>query len=70
MKAKPMWAVIQTFDWAYEKTSLKPLPPTLQEMRSMSWQGLVAGAKGLLFIHLPICINLIKQLHLNQDGMM
>ena len=48
MKAKPMWAVLQVFDWGayYEKT---PHPPTLQEMRSMAWQGLAAGARGILF---------------------
>ena len=53
MKAKPMWAVIQIFDWgAYRKnkgySSYTIQPPTLQEMRSMAWQGLASGAKGIL----------------------
>ena len=47
---KPNIPVIQIFDWSIsnETTSGKPEPPTLQEMRSMSWQSLVLGAKGLM----------------------
>ena len=58
LKAKLYISVIQIFDWAFLKRNYggepdyKSCPPTLQEMKSMSWQGLVAGAKGLLFYSL------------------
>ena len=53
MEAKPMWGVIQIFDWSKESDKAKnERYPTLQEMRSMTWQALVAGAKGLLFYSL------------------
>ena len=52
-------SVIQIFDWAflYRTNRGQPdfnlsFPPTLQEMKSMSWQGLVAGGKGILFYSL------------------
>ena len=49
LEAKLFISIIQTFDWAFLNRTLISSPPTLQEMRSMSWQGLVAGAKGLLY---------------------
>ena len=51
---KPMIPVVQIFDWSiYNNTSTgKSVVPTLQEMRSMSWQQLVLGAKGLMFYSL------------------
>ena len=58
LKSKPYIPVIQIFDWAHsfwnkrQSPDFKSCPPTLQEMRSMSWQGLVAGGKGLLFFSL------------------
>ena len=53
MKAKPMWAVTQIFDWgAYRRqkygTSNTLQPPSMQEMKSMAWQGFATGARGLL----------------------
>ena len=53
MKAKPMWAVTQIFDWgAYRRkkygTSNTLQPPSVQEMKSMAWQGFASGARGLL----------------------
>ena len=49
-----MIPVVQIFDWSiYNNTSTgKSVVPTLQEMRSMSWQQLVLGAKGLMFYSL------------------
>ncbi len=51
--ARPVWMVPQVFNWGtyrsdpQEKAGLRP--PTLAEMRSMAWQCLVHGAKGLIF---------------------
>ena len=57
---KPQVQVNQIYDmYAYNDTiSGKPQPPTLQEMRSMSWQNIVLGAKGLLFYSLYEIIKL------------
>jgi hypothetical protein len=58
LQAKLFISVNQIFDitflyWNYRgQPDWISSPPTLQEMRSMSWQGLVAGAKGLLFYSL------------------
>ena len=54
IKSKPLRPVIQIFDWYIHRKNMgyKVHPPTLQEMRSMSWQGFVAGAKGLWFYSL------------------
>ena len=45
--------VIQIFDTAYyywnRNIEFNSTPPTLQEMKCMSWQGLAAGGKGMLF---------------------
>lgn len=50
---RSLWPVVQNFAWSkfdghfdYER------PPTLAELRSMSWQYLAAGGKGLLFYSL------------------
>ena len=40
----------QLFDWtSVIRAGFKTRPPTLQEMKCMTWQALVAGAKGLMF---------------------
>ena len=57
LKAKLYISAIQIFDWGFlqkygGQPDYKSCPPTLQEMKSMSWQGLVAGAKGILFYSL------------------
>ena len=55
LKTKPFWPVVQIFDWYYgrkDNPEYKPCPPTLQEMRSMSWQAFVAGGKGMIFYSL------------------
>ena len=58
LKAKPLISVVQIFDWTsfYRNYQGKPdfeiAPPTLRVMRSMSWQALVSGLKGLLFYSL------------------
>lgn len=55
LKTKPFWPVVQIFDWYYyrsDKPGYKPCPPTLQEMRSMSWQAFAAGGKGMIFYSL------------------
>ena len=58
LKAKLFISVIQIFDWAFLYRNYRGdpnfilSPPTLQEMRSMSWQALVAGGKGIIFYSL------------------
>ena len=51
--ARPMWHVPQTFNWAhYRGKNAKPAEdrwPTSEEMRSMAWQPIAAGANGLVF---------------------
>jgi hypothetical protein len=53
MGRRPVWMVPQVFNWAaYGKTDEEKrakFPPTLPEMRSMAWQCIVEGAKGLIF---------------------
>ena len=50
---RPVWMVPQVFNWACyreteeEKQGLRP--PTLPEMRSMTWQCLAHGARGLIY---------------------
>ena len=50
---RPMWHVPQTFNWAhYRGANAKPEEdrwPTGEEMRSMAWQPVAAGANGLVF---------------------
>ncbi|MBM3497144.1 MAG: hypothetical protein FJX74_00595 [Armatimonadetes bacterium] len=51
--ARPVWMVPQVFNWAcYRKTEQEQQalrPPTLPEMRSMTWQCLARGAQGLIY---------------------
>ena len=53
MNRRPIWMVPQVFNHAcYAKTEAEKRskrPPTLPEMRSMAWQCIVEGAKGLIF---------------------
>ena len=50
LKTKAMWPVPQIFDWtAVTSMGIKSRAPTLQEMKCMTWQALVAGARGLIF---------------------
>jgi hypothetical protein len=46
---RPIWMVPQVFNWGTYNTDTKSRPPTLPEMRSMAWQCIVEGAKGLIF---------------------
>ncbi|MGQ9733248.1 MAG: hypothetical protein ACUVX8_18475 [Candidatus Zipacnadales bacterium] len=50
---RPVWMVPQVFNWAcYRKTEEAKQglrPPTLAEMRSMTWQCITEGAKGLIY---------------------
>ncbi len=50
---RPVWQVPQVFNWAcYKKGAAadkRHRPPTLDEMRSMAWQCITEGAKGLVF---------------------
>jgi hypothetical protein len=48
---KPVWQVPQAFNWASYRVGEADeyRSPTLAEMRSMAWQCIVGGAKGLLF---------------------
>ena len=45
-----MWPVPQIFDWTgVKKHGALTRPPTLQEMKCMTWRAFVAGARGLIF---------------------
>ncbi|OGV67570.1 MAG: hypothetical protein A3K19_13490 [Lentisphaerae bacterium RIFOXYB12_FULL_65_16] len=50
---RAVWMLPQAFDWAAYKTDPKEKKncraPTLEEMRSMAWQSIAAGATGLIF---------------------
>ena len=50
---RPMWHVPQSFDWGVFRDDKPGAPPnrmpTVEEMRSMSWQFIAAGANGLIF---------------------
>jgi hypothetical protein len=49
---RPMWQVPQVFDWGgYRKGKERDesRAPTLDEMRTMAWQSIAAGANGLVF---------------------
>lgn len=50
---KPLWQIPQCFDWGYYRRSETNNPavriPTGEEMRSMAWQAVAAGANGLVF---------------------
>ena len=48
---QPVWMVPQAFDWSWYRRdqSDRERPPTLDEMRSMTWQAIAEGAKGIVF---------------------
>ena len=50
---RPMWHVPQSFDWGLFRDDKPGAPPyrmpTVDEMRSMAWQFIAAGANGLIF---------------------
>jgi len=49
---RAMWQVPQVFDWGAHRKGAereRARAPTLQEMRSMAWQCVAAGANGLVF---------------------
>ena len=50
---RPMWHVPQSFDWGLFRDDKPGAPPyrmpTVEEMRSMSWQFIAAGANGLIY---------------------
>jgi hypothetical protein len=46
---KAMWQVLQTYDEALYNKELQSRPPTLDEMRNMSYQALINGATGLIY---------------------
>ena len=53
-----MFSVAQLMDWAsmywgkYNKPDFISTPPSIQEMKSMSWQAFIAGAKGIFYYSL------------------
>ncbi|MCX5759040.1 MAG: hypothetical protein NTU83_11140, partial [Candidatus Hydrogenedentes bacterium] len=51
--ARPVWQVPQVFNWACYKTAeddkAKSRTPTFDEMRSMTWQCIAGGARGIVF---------------------
>lgn len=50
---RPMWQVPQAFDWGGYRPEWPGSPqnrmPTVEEMRSMSWQCIASGANGLIY---------------------
>ena len=50
---RPMWHVPQSFDWGLFRDDKPGAPPyrmpTIEEMRSMTWQFIAAGANGLIY---------------------
>ena len=50
---RPMWHVPQSFDWGFYRPAETNNPsvrmPNFEEMRSMAWQAVAAGANGLVF---------------------
>ena len=50
---RPLWQIPQAFDWGYYRPAETNNPsvriPTAEEMRSMAWQAVAAGANGLVF---------------------
>ena len=55
-----MWPVPQIFDWAMYANHTDSLPPTLQEMKCMSWQAFIAGARGMIFYSIIEIIGMNK----------
>ena len=61
LKSKPMWPVPQIFDWTgVPQHGTKTRPPTLQEMKCMSWQAFIAGARGMIFYSIIEIIGMNK----------
>ena len=53
LETRPSWPIVQLFDWLrYDKIN-QSYPPSLDEIRSMTWQAFVAGGKGIMFYSLP-----------------
>lgn len=46
---RAVWQVPQIFDWAAYRPEAEQRPPTYDEMRSMAWSCIAAGANGLIF---------------------
>ncbi|MDI9401316.1 MAG: hypothetical protein ACOX2U_07510 [Limisphaerales bacterium] len=51
---KPLFAVIQTFDWSYypqvfDVKERETRPPSLEELRNMTWSSLALGATGIFY---------------------
>ncbi len=48
---KPLWMVPQAFDWSWYRPQKrdKERLPTVDELRSMTWQAIAEGAKGIVF---------------------
>lgn len=50
---KPMWQVPQAFDWGYYRPAdtnrVAVRMPNYEEIRSMTWQAIAAGANGLVY---------------------
>jgi hypothetical protein len=47
--AKGIWQVLQIHNAKHHKIQLEAQPPTLEQMRNMSYQALVNGTKGLMY---------------------
>ena len=45
----PVWHVPQAFNWAWQKGHKSGRFPTVEEISSMSWQPIAAGANGLVY---------------------
>ena len=62
LEGKLFLPVIQIFDWAAYFGDSDSCIPTFEEMRSMSWQGFVAGGKGIIYYSL---FDLYKTEHIS-----
>lgn len=52
-KGKPLWFVVQAFDWRDDARRVGRFPEET-EMRFMSWLAILHGAKGLFFFRFPM----------------
>ena len=48
-RARPVWVVPQAFPWSHYNKKIEERWPTYEEMRCMSYLGLIHGAKGLIY---------------------
>jgi len=48
-KNKSPWLVPQMMDWGNYKKEMQQHPPNWQELQNQAYQGLIAGAKGMVF---------------------